>query len=92
MTPTGVGSTSFEEDADPMDGWTQAEPPEGSAPNSNTWTRTTAAGFPEAAVVASAPPDADYKTLYMGFGFEGITGAATRAAVMDRAMDYQLGP
>jgi hypothetical protein len=92
VTPTGAGSTSFEEDADPMDGWTQTGPPAGSAPNSNTWIRTTAAGFPEAAVVASAPPDVEYKTLYMGFGFEGIDGAVTRADVMGRAMDYLLGP
>jgi hypothetical protein len=92
VTPTGAGSTSFEEDADPMDGWTQTGPPEGSAPNSNTWARTTAAGFPEAAVVASAPPDATYKTLYMGFGFEGVNGAVTRANVMGRAMDFLLEP
>ena len=29
-------------------------------------------------------------TIYLGFGFEGITGAPNRAAVMDRAMDYLL--
>jgi hypothetical protein len=92
VTPTGVGSTSFEEDADPMDGWAQTGPPEGSAPNSNTWLRTTAAGFPEGAVVASSPPDADYKTLYMGFGFEGVRGAVTRADLMGRAMDFLLDP
>jgi len=75
-----------------MDGWTQTGPPPGSAPNSNTWVRTTAAGFPEGAVVASAPPDVEYRTLYMGFGFEGVDGAVTRANVMGRAMDYLLGP
>ena len=92
VTPTGSGSTSFEEDADPMDGWAQTDAPPGTAPNSNTWTRTTAAGFPEGAVVATAPPDAEYKTLYMGFGFEGINGAVTRANVMGRAMDHLLDP
>ena len=33
-----------------------------------------------------ATPD----TLYMGFGFEGITDAATRNEIMDRAVDYLL--
>ncbi len=92
VTPTGAGSTSFEDDADPMDGWTQTGPPPGSAPNSNTWVRTDAAGFPEGAVVASAPPDVEYRTLYMGFGFEGVDGPVARADVMGRSMDFLLGP
>jgi hypothetical protein len=33
VTPTGAGSTSFEEDADPMDGWTQTA---AGAPQLNT--------------------------------------------------------
>ncbi len=81
---TGEGSTSFEEDADPMDGWAVTGAPAGSAANPNDWTRTTAAGFPEAAVVAT--PD----SLYMGFGFEGITGADARAEIMGRAMEHLL--
>jgi hypothetical protein len=59
-------------------------PPPGSAPNSNNFIRTDAQGFPEGAVVATED------TIYMGFGFEGITGAATRTMVMDRAVDYLL--
>jgi hypothetical protein len=81
VTPGG-GSTSFEADADPMDGWAITGPPPGSGANSNNWVRTTADGFPEAAVLATP------RTLYMGFGFEGITGAATRAEVMDRVTSY----
>ena len=81
---TGEGTTSFEADADPMDGWEITGPAEGSAPNPNNFIRTTAAGFPEGAVVATDD------TLYMGFGFEGISDAATRREVMDRAMDYLL--
>lgn len=79
---TGEGSTSFETG---MDGWAMTGPPPGSSPNPNNFIRTTAAGFPEAAVVATAD------TLYFGFGFEGITGAATRSALMARAMQYLLG-
>ena len=52
-------------------------------------TRTTSSGsaprgFPEGAVVATDD------SLYMGFGFEGISTAASRNAVMGRAMDYLL--
>jgi hypothetical protein len=77
-------STSFEEDADPLGGWAISGPPPGSAPNGNNWVRTTAEGFPEGAVVATP------QTVYMGFGFEGITGATTRADVMGRVMAYFL--
>jgi hypothetical protein len=59
-------------------------PPPGSGPNSNNWTRTTAGGFPEGAVVST--PD----SIYMGFGFEGIATPDARNAVMGRAMDYLL--
>jgi hypothetical protein len=78
---TGEGSTSFE---DGFAGWTATGPPPGSAPNSNNFIRTTAAGFPEGAAVATDD------TLYFGFGFEGISGASTRSAVMGRAIDYLL--
>jgi hypothetical protein len=73
-------STSFESSADPLGGWAISGPPPGSAPNGNNWERTTADGFPEGAVVATP------QTVYMGFGFEGITGAAARAAVMGKVM------
>ena len=80
--PDGT-TTSFETG---LDGWTMPGQPAGSAPNANDFIRTTAAGFPEGAVVAT--PD----TIYMGFGFEGISDAATRNAVMGRAMNYLLRP
>ncbi|WP_086661950.1 M14 family metallopeptidase [Lentzea kentuckyensis] len=79
---TGEGSTSFESG---MDGWAITGPPPGSGVNSNNFIRTTAAGFPEGAVVRTAD------TLYFGFGLEGISDAATRNTVMDRSIDYLLG-
>ncbi|TWP47590.1 zinc carboxypeptidase [Lentzea tibetensis] len=82
VVTTGEGSTSFESG---LDGWTVAGPPAGSPPNPNDWVRTTAAGFPEGAVVKTDD------TLYFGFGFEGISDAATRNQVMQRAMSYLLG-
>ncbi|MGH2994903.1 MAG: hypothetical protein ACRDON_05870 [Gaiellaceae bacterium] len=79
--PGGDGSTSFETG---LDGWTVPGPPTGSAANPNDWERTGSVGFDEGAVVATAD------TLYFGFGFEGITDAATRNDVMGRSLQYLL--
>ena len=79
--PAGDGSTSFEAS---LDGWTIPGQPAGSASNANDFIRTTAAGFPEGAVIATDD------TLYMGFGFEGISDATTRDLVMRQAMGYLL--
>jgi hypothetical protein len=88
---TGAGTTSFEEDADPLDGWTVTGPPPGSGLNANNFERITAAGFPEAATVTSQPADgARYRTIYTGFGFEGISTPEARTAFMGRAMSYLL--
>lgn len=78
---TGEGSTSFEAD---LGGWTLGGPPAGSSDNPNTFVRTTAGGFPEAAVVATP------RSLLAGFGFEGISDASVRAEWMGRALDYLL--
>jgi len=83
IVSTGEGTTSFETG---FDGWAVTGPPAGSSPNPNNFIRTTAAGFPEGAVIATAD------TLYFGFGFEGITDAAARNAVMSRAIQYLLRP
>jgi hypothetical protein len=83
---TGEGTTSFEDDADPTDGWTvpgAPQDPEGvEGPNLNDWVRRDGLGIKEGAAVAT--PD----TLYMGFGFEGITDAATRNEIMGRTIDH----
>ena len=78
---TGEGSTTFETD---LGGWTVSGAPAGSAPNPNDFVRTTGAGFPEGAAVATDD------TLMFGFGLEGITDAEQRKAVMGRAMSYLL--
>jgi hypothetical protein len=87
-TSTGEGNTSFEDDADPMDGWTVPGAPQDDAgiegPNRNDWVRRGGLGIKEGAVVATDD------TVYMGFGLEGITGASTRNQVMGRAIDYLL--
>jgi len=79
---------SFESD---LGQWTVAGPPPGSQINGNDWTRSVDVGFEEGAVVAMAPTDgADFKTLYFGFGLEGVTTAAERDALIGRALDYLL--
>jgi hypothetical protein len=74
-------TTSFE---DGLGGWTLSGPPAGSAPNSNDWTRTTAAGFPEGAAISTP------WSIYLGFGVEGIATPEARNAVMGRAVGYLL--
>jgi hypothetical protein len=74
-------TTSFE---DGLGGWAVTGPPPGSGPNSNNWTRTTAAGFPEGAAVSTP------WSIYSGFGLEGIATPAARSAVMGRAIGYLL--
>jgi Peptidase family M1 domain len=44
--PDGVGSTSFEQDGDTMDGWTVLGAPAGSQPNPNDWIVGTVADAP----------------------------------------------
>jgi hypothetical protein len=79
VVSTGMGSTSFEGG---MDGWTLTGPAAGSGPNVNDFARIPGGQFPEGAVVATPV------SLWMGFGFEGITDAATRADVLQRALGY----
>jgi hypothetical protein len=85
---TGEGSTSFEDDGDPMDGWTvpgAPQDPDGfEGANLNDWVRRGGFGIKEGASITT--PD----SLYLGFGFEGVTGTSTRNQVMGRIVDYLL--
>jgi hypothetical protein len=85
---TGEGSTSFEDDGTPLDGWSVPGAPQDAegveGPNRNDWVRRGGLGIKEGATVATGD------TLYMGFGFEGITNAGKRNQIMDRAIDHLL--
>ncbi len=87
--PGTAADTGFEAD---LGGWTVAGPPPGSLPNPNDWTRSPDVGFVEGAVTSMDPPGVGFKTLYFGFGFEGLTSEAQRNDVMGRAMEYLLAP
>ncbi len=88
VVSTGEGTTSFEDDGDPMDGWTVPGAPQDEAgiegPNRNDWVRRGGLGIKEAAAIGT--PD----SVYLGWGFEGVSGAATRNDLMDRVVDYLL--
>jgi len=88
VVSTGEGSTSFEDDAVPMDGWVVAGAPQDVAgvegANLNDWVRRGGLGIKEGAAITTP------SSVFLGFGFEGITGSANRNVVMDRAVDYLL--
>lgn len=62
----------------------------GSGPNPLDWTDppTEDVGFVEGAATSMDPPDADFRTLYVGFGFENVTGDDARNELMRLALDY----
>jgi hypothetical protein len=63
------------------------------------WIDTPDVGFIEGAMTSMDPPapganqyGADFKTLYLGFGFENVDGDEARREIMGDAMDYLIGP
>jgi murein tripeptide amidase MpaA len=85
---TGEGSTSFELDGDQMDGWTIPGAPQDvdgiEGANLNDWVARGGFGIKEGAAITTP------SSVFLGWGFEGITGATTRSEVMDRIVDYLL--
>ncbi len=76
------GSTSFE--GSDTGGWQITGPPPGSGANANNWAFTDAGGFPVGAAITTP------KSLLMGYGFETISTAEQRKAVMGRIAGYLL--
>ena len=68
--------------------WSVTGPPTGSASNPNDFFRTQDVGFEEGAIVSMTPTTADFRTLFFGFGLEGISGAPSREDVMDVSLDF----
>jgi hypothetical protein len=79
---TGQGTTSFE--GGDTGGWQVPGAPAGTAPNGNDWSITTAGGFPEGAAIKTD------RTIFLGYGLGGVTGADNRAELMGRSLDYLL--
>ena len=70
--------TSFEAD---LGGFGAGPAPEGSQPEPQ-WERTGSVGLVE------GPGIATRDTVYLGFGLEGVSTAAQRAALVERAMRH----
>jgi len=73
--------TGFETDGD-ISPFTVGGPPEGSPGNANNWIQSTTLGFKDGPGVRT-----DH-SVYWGFGLEGVTGADTRAKLLDDALSY----
>jgi hypothetical protein len=82
VTVTRNGSAENESFESGLGAWSVPGAPAGSF-NGNDWVRTERA-YEEGAAVKT--PD----SLYFGFGFEGVTGAAQRNDLMRRSMQYLL--
>jgi murein tripeptide amidase MpaA len=78
------GSTSFE--GTDTGGWQITGPPAGSGANANNFEITDAGGFPVGSSITTP------KSLLFGYGFEAISTAEQRNAVMGRAAGYLLRP
>jgi hypothetical protein len=74
---TTLASTSFETDTG---GWALSATPADSGVNSTDWHQTAAVGFVDGSGVSTR------NSIYWGFGLEGVTGAADRAALVHDAM------
>jgi hypothetical protein len=73
--------------------WSVGDPTEiGSGVNPLDWIVTPDVGFTEGAMTSMAPTNAEFRTLYYGFGFENVDGTAARNELMDGALDYLIGP
>lgn len=79
------GTTSFEQDADPLDGWDVPEAPGDSPGNANDWAATERVGYEEGAAVATDD------SVMFGFGLEGAGTPAERADALKRSLGYLLG-
>lgn len=88
VVSTGEGTTSFEDDGQPLDGWTVTGAPQDSdgveGANLNDWVRRGGLGIKEGAAITTPA------SVYLGFGFEGISRAARRNEIMDSIVDYLL--
>jgi hypothetical protein len=93
-----AGSTSFEDDGDPMDGWTVAGPPPGSAANAADWTAATADQGPRTvgdaakAAVAREPEILDYLASVFGPYPFSAAGSIIDDQLITFALENQTRP
>jgi peptidase M1-like protein len=92
VVSTGAGSTSFEDDGDPLDGWAVAGAPEGSPGNANDWQVETTADAPAPpGVVASASLAREPEILaFLADNFGPYPFDAAGALVVDFPLGFAL--
>ena len=93
-----AGSTSFEDDGDPLDGWTVPGAPPGSTPNTADWTSATAAQGPRTAgdvaraAVAREPEVLDFlASVYGPYPFSAA-GSIVDDPLIGFALENQTRP
>lgn len=97
VVSTGEGTTSFEADGDPLDGWVVSGPPEGSPGNENDWvvTSTGPASLGEVAETAFArqPEIIDFLEEYFGpYPFRNAGGIVDDNDELVFALETQSRP
>jgi aminopeptidase N len=100
VAPGATGSTGFEPDAAPLDGWLAGPAPEGSGPNSNTWRLAGAADVPPSALAtnldtafARQPEMIDFLSSYFGkYPFSAAGGIVDDYDGLGFALENQTRP
>lgn len=96
--PDGQGSTSFEADADPLDGWQVTGPPTGSPGNASDWRIATEAAGPStgenaAAALARQPEIIRFLSGYLGkYPFGQAGGIVDNDPGIGFALENQTRP
>jgi hypothetical protein len=99
VVSTGQGTTSFEDDGDPLDGWVPGGPPPGSPANPNTWIVGTVDDFPPstgdraAGSLAREPEIIDFLSDNFGpYPFTAAGGIVDSTDAFGFALENQTRP
>jgi peptidase M1-like protein/immune inhibitor InhA-like protein len=98
VVSTGAGTTSFEADSDPLDGWQVTGPPAGSPGNENNWAVATAADVVTTGDIAEAslarePEIIDFLVSKFGkYPFNAVGGIVPADDRLGFALETQTRP
>ncbi|UUI67266.1 immune inhibitor A [Aeromicrobium duanguangcaii] len=98
VAPRGDGSTSFEDDADPLDGWTPTAAPAGSPGNTSPWRTASESAGPSTgdnaeAALAREPEILDFLSGFLGrYPFRESGGIVDNDPGIGFALENQTRP